>query len=329
MPCPPERLAQLKAIDPSIPDAQWHAQCEEQESEGGFDSGCPPDRPFRSARPIEGASGPVDNCVEKRENCPPGFRVIGSDHNNTARCLPGDAREFQQGPQPGQGPGQPGPGQPAAPTTFGSAGDLSYTGNPLIDALLYQFNTQSSLQTGARNIFGLPRYGGGAPETAAPGFGDVKGKLLPGGGLIWGQSQTFGPGGTPLGDVKFRTTPNQPPKYYDPNTPRSNAPVPELTTNTFAPRPGQPLPPMPAQQSRPLVGMTPGLPHAPGVFPGAPRPDLPTLQPFPGAPAAQPSSPLSAALMGVPGLRPQRRPKYPSLQQSCMNPAWSQFGVIQ
>jgi len=82
------------------------------------------------------------------------------------------------------------PGQPAAakPTTFGAAGDLTYTGNPLTDALIYQFNNQRQLgdQSGqALNIFGLrnERTRDQANTEGTPQ--DIQGQLLKGGGLWW------------------------------------------------------------------------------------------------------------------------------------------------
>src|SRR3990172_7334740 len=136
-------IEQLMAIDPSISRGQWEAQMAEQQAEGGFDPNCPPDRPFKSGRPIQGAAGPVDNCVEKRENCPPGFRVIGSDDRGDARCLPGDAREFGG---PGGGGGRGGPGG-------GPGGDAGMPGGNMWGG--YDDMTGQAMS----QLYGTPFYG--------------------------------------------------------------------------------------------------------------------------------------------------------------------------
>lgn len=94
-------------IDSTISDAQWMAWKKH------LDPGCPSNAPFRTERPGPGGaafSGP-DRCVEKPDNCPEGFRVIGNDSNGSAKCLPqGDAAFGGGGRSPGFNPAGPGGG---------------------------------------------------------------------------------------------------------------------------------------------------------------------------------------------------------------------------
>lgn len=89
-------------IDSTISDAQWMAW------KPDLDSGCPSNKPFKTSRPGPGGSfnGP-ERCVEKPDNCPDGYRVIGNDQSGTARCLPEGSSEFGGG-APGGGGGYPG-----------------------------------------------------------------------------------------------------------------------------------------------------------------------------------------------------------------------------
>lgn len=83
--------------------------------------------------------------------------------------------------------GGAGPAVPPAPTTFGS--QLSYTGNPLTDMLLYQFNTGSQLSDPSKmNTFamGQDRAEGGTGANADQQ--KRQGQLLQGGGLWWSDS---------------------------------------------------------------------------------------------------------------------------------------------
>ena len=86
------------------------------------------------------------------------------------------------------GGGGGGGGKPAAPpkpTTFGS--QLSLTGNPTVDMLIHQFNTRTNLEGTQTNIFGLGEDRRPGGEGAAADDAKVKGQLLAGGGLWWGQ----------------------------------------------------------------------------------------------------------------------------------------------
>jgi hypothetical protein len=88
--------------------------------------------------------------------------------------------------QTGKGQADPQSGKPAEPepTTFGQ--QLSYTGDPMQDMLIYQFNTKAQLQGDGKNIFGLgeDRQVGG--EGAAADMQKVMAQSLAGGGLWWG-----------------------------------------------------------------------------------------------------------------------------------------------
>lgn len=139
---------------------------------------------------------PIAGEFDKPTDCPDGTTAYGQ-----SQCLPLDHPKVL-----GVRPGQPGaqPVQEQGPVTFGKS--LSYTGNPLVDMLLYQFNNRRSLDTGEANIFGwaggrkpigLDKYG--MPTADQP---DVTGRLLSGGGLWWGGKDAVwqppgGGGGTP------------------------------------------------------------------------------------------------------------------------------------
>ena len=79
-------LAHVKGtIDSTISDAQWMAW------KKNLDPGCPSNAPFKTERPGPGGSsfsGP-DRCVEKPDNCPDGFQVVGRDSGDKiAGCVP-------------------------------------------------------------------------------------------------------------------------------------------------------------------------------------------------------------------------------------------------
>ncbi len=129
-----------------------------------------------NGQPITGFEG------DSPDDCPPGTTKYGDQ-----QCLPLDhprvAGQAQQTQQPAAAQYTP-----PKPVFEGQAGSLTYTGNPLTDALLYQFNNQKSLQTGESGLFG----NFGAQGTDKP---SITGKLLQGGGLIWGE------GASPFGGV--------------------------------------------------------------------------------------------------------------------------------
>jgi len=120
---------------------------------------------FRSARGAEGL-------WEKPTECPDGQSPSGPDEDSP--CKPTADLLAAQGPQASA---------TDADTTEGS--EISYTGNPLVDMLIWQFNTRKSMdfyKSGDPNIFGLS---GGRTVPSQDGAGDVTGRLLKGGGLWW------------------------------------------------------------------------------------------------------------------------------------------------
>ena len=138
--------------------------------------------------PVLGRGGQAS---ENTSNCPDGTRAWGNDlMPGGVQCLPISDPRISGSQATQAGTGKPLP--PPKPVTQGAAGTLTYTGNPLTDALLYQFNTQRSLQTGAPNIFT-----GFAAEGQQPG--NLVGRLLQGGGLIWGEGSVPGFAGAPAG----------------------------------------------------------------------------------------------------------------------------------
>lgn len=120
--------AHPEQFDHRISREQWQAWLPD------LDTGCPGRKPFRTGRPGPGGatfSGP-ERCVEKPDDCPEGFRVIGNGAN--AKCIPQDAAEFggggaggggsYGGPMggPGGNPGGGGPGGGGGPVFNPGAG---------------------------------------------------------------------------------------------------------------------------------------------------------------------------------------------------------------
>ncbi len=176
----------------------------------------------------------VDKPDERGPNTPAGYNGTGGK---------GDF-----GDTPAAGEGGPAAAatevKPAEPTTFGN--QLSYTGNPLTDMLLYQFNQGTGMQAGGQpNIFGLgeDRAVGGT-GTSEDTRANVQGQLLKGGGLWWGQgTDTFG---------GFRAdTKNAEPAAAAPAAP----PAPNVPPAETVPPAGNP---------KTLTGVPGGAPQAPG-----------------------------------------------------------------
>lgn len=125
--------AHPEQFDHTISREQWQAWLPD------LDTGCPGRKPFRTGRPGPGGatfSGP-ERCVEKPDDCPEGFRVIGS--GGSAKCLPQDAAEFGGGGAGGGGsyggPMGPRGGGPSGPaggmtTNTGSGGGGGPVFNP-------------------------------------------------------------------------------------------------------------------------------------------------------------------------------------------------------
>jgi len=147
---------------------------------------------FKSENDPSGAA-----TYDKPAECPPGTTFHGS------KCVSWDSLPEELGGTGGGGGGGKGGKGPAAagppppPTTFGS--QLSYTGNPLTDMLLYQFNSGSQLSDPSKmNTFAL---GQDRQEEGAGADADQQkrtGQLLQGGGLWWqegagtGEQDAFG-----------------------------------------------------------------------------------------------------------------------------------------
>lgn len=133
----------------------------------------------------------VDKPDERGANTPAGFNGTG---DRGGWDMPG-----QGGGGAGGGGGRAAapaaPGPPPPPTTFGS--QLGYTGNPLTDMLLQQFNSGTQLSDPSKmNMFAL---GGDRQEGGEGGAADAQtrtGQLLQGGGLWWQE------GGTPASPDK-------------------------------------------------------------------------------------------------------------------------------
>lgn len=161
-------LANPDRFDTAVPKATWIAWYPQWTGQG-----------FRSLK-RDAAGNPIQGgAFDKPDDCPEGTQAWGQDF-----CLPPTDQRLRGLPVRGTA-GQ----APLAPVTFGERGSLSYTGNPLIDMLLYQFNEGRSLDTGLSNIFG---WAGGRTPGAFDEWGvpvdqpDVTGRLLSGGGLWWG-----------------------------------------------------------------------------------------------------------------------------------------------
>ncbi len=196
-------------VDSRYSPAQWEAWV----AEGGYDSACPDDAPFRSAR--EGAGGA---CVAKPVDCPEGQFLHGN------RC-------YGEGETPGgfglggyQGAGAAGGAAPrAAPRAL-----------TLQDLLIDMFSGRKSafgLQAGRdpfasqfQGTFGVDQYG--APLPQAP---ELTSKPLAGGGIIWAPAGTdltaFG-AGAPLTAASTAAT-----------SPGMVSPSPGLSAQPPAPQP--------------------------------------------------------------------------------------------
>lgn len=145
------------------------------------DSKCPPKFPYRMS-PDTGGYNP-NACVEKPID---GGGVVQNAGGGWEA-----APSRGGGQQQGGGGGRPGPPPPPPkPTTFGQ--QLSYTGNPMQDMLIQQFNARTSLQDPSQaNIFGM----GTDRAVGGEGAGADKpmmAQTLAGGGLWRGAEDTFG-----------------------------------------------------------------------------------------------------------------------------------------
>lgn len=137
------------------------------------------------------------------------------------------------------------------PTTEGTAGEISYTGNPLTDMLIAQFNSQRNLADPTKsNLFGWlagrnPQDPTKPPTATTAPFQDVTGRLLSGGGLWWAPS-------TEWKNVTSTGESDRAPAAPPAAAPAAPTPQPTLpvTTGSQNPTPRQipspTLPPMPA-----------------------------------------------------------------------------------
>lgn len=277
--------------DPAYSSAQWGAwEAKERGRQGQQGNayntpnkynpdgkgGCPPNLPFTSK---PGPDGNVE-CAAKPDDCPDGSGLHGSsckDNDWLNENLGGDRPSSAQmgaswvkngvnpfagagGGSASGGPSSGGsgytPGPPPPPTTFGS--QLSYTGNPLTDMLLYQFNTGSQLSDPSRmNVFamGEDRQEGGTG--AAADRGKRTGQLLKGGGLWWQGEQEQG--ADAFGGFRADTTnANAANPLSMPNTPAPAKPAqvaPAATPTTPAPAPA-PQATNPSFAQTPATGMS-------------------------------------------------------------------------
>jgi len=148
------------------------------------DPKCPPKFPYRQDKQhaTQNRFSYQENaCVEKPIDT---GGVIQDQSGNWIQNPEG--QPGQQGANPSSKMAKAPP--PPKPTTFGGAGDITYTGNPLVDNLIYQFNTQRQLgDTGQNNlnIFGMRNERTADPSNVNNDPQNIKGQLLKGGGMWW------------------------------------------------------------------------------------------------------------------------------------------------
>lgn len=203
-----------------------------------YDESCPPNNPYRNEQ---------GDCAEKPDDCSPGTTKHGS------KCVPWDQLPPELGGTAGGGGQAQGGGggqyAPPPPSTFGS--QIGYTGNPLTDMLLYQFNTGSQLSDPSKmNTFALgeDRQEGGTGAGADQGA--RTGQLLKGGGLWWQGPQEAGKdafGG-------FRA-----------DVANSNAANPLSMPNTPAAKPAAAAAPTPQQIANPPASPSPTFTQTPAT----------------------------------------------------------------
>lgn len=134
-PNPEAQLAFIQAhpeqFDSRLSPEQWRAWLPD------LDRGCPGRRPFRTSRPGPGGQtfGGAERCVEKPDDCPEGYRVIGNDASGSARCLPQDSAEFRGGMGGLGGAGGPGGNMPGGSGGGGGLGTAT-GGFGDVDAML-------------------------------------------------------------------------------------------------------------------------------------------------------------------------------------------------
>jgi len=126
-------------------------------------------------------------------------------------------------------------GAPAEPVTHGEL--LSYTGDPMQDMLIYQFNTKATLDGQRKNLFGLGEDRAVGGEGENEDLQNVVGQTLAGGGLWWsGDESAFGGYGKPPEAQKKKRKPGGAPNPADIAAPPPDTPQP----NTDAPGTGGP-----------------------------------------------------------------------------------------
>jgi hypothetical protein len=151
------------------------------------DTSCPPKYPYRMDpshinRWFKGQYS-QNACVEKP------IDTGGVIQDASGQWQPNGPTGGQRGQGQG-GPGQQQPATPPPPTTFGQ--QLSYTGDPMQDMLIQQFNQRTqSMDPTKTNIFGMGmdrEVGGEGLAADTP----MKAQALAGGGLWRGTDETFG-----------------------------------------------------------------------------------------------------------------------------------------
>jgi len=194
------------------------------------DSRCPEGIPYRA---IDGSG-----CVEKP--------IDFAESIGQAQYLGDEAVSIFQssrGRKAGGGPAAAAPPPPPKPVTKGQ--ELSYTGDPMVDVLIHQFNTKLNPEGTGINVFGLGEDRAVGGEGAAADMQKATGQLLAGGGLWWSDDESaFGNFGKP---------PSQ--KKKGRGSKRGGAPSPAAIA---APPPPEPTP-QPKHET-PGVSYSPNLP---------------------------------------------------------------------
>lgn len=206
-------------------------------SQDGIDKDCPSATPFKTQRTDStgGNFGGASLCVEKPPDAPEGYAAYGD-----SGALPGNDPRITGGV-----PGEPATTNKKPLVTEGKAGELSlftdeqlrkYNLDPLTRVLVDMFNTQRNPVTGEdgaglANLFGmgterlLPELQFAPGETgyrdpyrqALPG---ISGRILQGGGLMWGGEGFIPKAAAPVAAVaKSAAAPAAPAAPVTPPTP--------------------------------------------------------------------------------------------------------------
>ncbi len=212
-----------------------------------YDPKCPPNAPYHP-NPEHmaelGVSGDTSgSCVEKPDDVPPGFESM-YDREKAAR--EGKAAAAATAAT-----------TPTTPVTEGTAGQLTYTGNPLTDMLLQQFNTQAGLANSDQsNLFGWmagrsPQDPTVASTSKTAPYQDVTGRLLSGGGLWWSPTSLWSTVTKGEQPAASPPPPPQPPEPFTQQITSEQALTPEVKTPETPTTPGTVEPPIPRMPAGP------------------------------------------------------------------------------